>query len=297
MAKKTNKTSHVMNLLTNGASPEGGGVPGDSPAVPEGAVPAAPAAAVSAVPEKKGDIQSHTVVPSKVTVVDEGSRNDRISQEILNNLSEALEEETVENSNLDMEMETSQAVESALADAAADEARKEAPAPAAQPPEEPEGDASVFATVNAQETSPQPDAPAAESAGESAPSAPSPAPQKQETPKIKPDVNPKTAHHAVIQGSNLIDDQYCFVNIMEQLILRQDINSYMNQYNVCKCARCMADVCALALSGMPAKYVVTSKDSISPLVSYYESRNKVLILTELIKACNKVRENPRHDKA
>ena len=81
---------------------------------------------------------------------------------------------------------------------------------------------------------------------------------------------------------------------MEQLILRQDMTKVLEQYNVCTCTRCIADVCALTLSALPAKYVVTSKDSISPLLSYYESRNKIPMLTAMIKACNMVRDNPRH---
>ena len=95
-------------------------------------------------------------------------------------------------------------------------------------------------------------------------------------------------------SSRLLNNEYHFVNVMEQLILRQNMDSYLEQYNVCKCTRCMADVCALTLTGLPSKYVVTSKDSLSPLLSYYESKYKIYMLTEIIKACNKVRENPRH---
>ena len=84
MPKKTNKTSHVMDLLTNGASSEPNETGSDSAALAD---PAASA-------EKKNNVQSTTVIPSKVTVVDEGSRNDRLSQEILNNLSEELQKET-----------------------------------------------------------------------------------------------------------------------------------------------------------------------------------------------------------
>ncbi len=83
---------------------------------------------------------------------------------------------------------------------------------------------------------------------------------------------------------------------MEQLILRQDIHSFLKQYNVCTCRRCMSDVCALALTGLPSKYVVVSNDSLSPLLSYYESKYKIYMLTELIKACNLVREHPRHER-
>ena len=105
-------------------------------------------------------------------------------------------------------------------------------------------------------------------------------------------------HHAIIPksqiSSNLQTGEYRFVNVMEQLMLRQDVASFQEQYNVCKCKKCTADVCALALTGLPSKYVVTRKDSLSPILSYYESKYKIFMLTELIKACNKVRESPRH---
>ena len=78
--------------------------------------------------------------------------------------------------------------------------------------------------------------------------------------------------------------------------MRQNLETVLTQHNVCTCHRCMSDVCALALTGLPAKYVVTSKDSISPLLSYYENKYKIPVLTEMMKACNKVRENPRHKK-
>ena len=85
MAKKTNKTSHVMDLLTNGASPEV-----ETPANGSGA---APSPAGGPAQEKAGEAQAHPAA-SKVTVVDEGSLNDRLSQEILSNLSKELKDDT-----------------------------------------------------------------------------------------------------------------------------------------------------------------------------------------------------------
>lgn len=278
--KKTNKTSHVMNLLTNGAPDTSGSAEtaGDASVSPD-----------SSVQEKKGDIQSHTVTPKKVTVVDEGSRNDRLSQEILSKLSEELDEEEVDEEAMD-------GAEEAASEADADPAPEES-LPDAE--DSPSAEAPVgYDPVSGDDGQ----ASEAEPAGE-------PADQEEDPGDVdlsaadenaSEPVQPSKAHHAIIPKSqlnkNLLGDAYSFVNIMEQLILRQDIHSFLVQYNVCTCPRCMADVCALALSGMPPKYVVTSKDSISPLLSYYESRNKILMLTELIKACNKVRENPRHDK-
>ncbi|MCI8950189.1 MAG: hypothetical protein HFG49_09115 [Lachnospiraceae bacterium] len=285
--KKTNKTSHVMNLLTNGTSPEAGGA-SDAAAPVDGS----PAASQ----EKKGDVQSHTVTPSKVTVVDEGSRNDRLSQEIFNKLSEELEEETKETNKedtLNAPEPEPEGIKMDSGSASLDESiEAQTPSDAQLPESEPEDTISSEPAEEEQETSLEP-------AEETAAEPQIPSREESSVSAAETDAAPKKATpRSIIPPSqidqNLNNDQYRFVNVMEQLILRQDINDYLEQYNVCKCTRCMADVCALALSGLPAKYVVTSKDSISPLLSYYESRNKIPVLTALIKACNMVRENPRH---
>lgn len=258
MAKKTNKTSHVMDLLTNGASPE-----------TEAAEPVSEAA--SPAQEKKSDVQSHTVTPAKVTVVDEGSRNDRLSQEILGKLTEELEEEARQEQPAGeaetlLEQGETPVQESAEEAAVPDEAAEESAADAAEAP-----------------------LPVAENVSQVV--------EVEETPKA-PAAPPK--EHPIIPESHFTshtrDREYRFVNVMEQLLMRQDLDSVLQQHNVCTCPRCMSDVCALALTGLPPKYVVTSKDSISPLLSYYENKYKIPLLTELMKACNKVRENPRHKK-
>lgn len=306
--KKTNKTSHVMNLLTNGAPPEA-----DSHA-DASAEAAAPESAAAGGQEKKGDVQSHTVTPTKVTVVDEGSQNDRLSQEIFNKLSEELEEE------INAEPTPSPAP-APVPEPAPAPAPDPAPEPASAPTPEPAPDPAP-ASAPAPEPAPAPapaptpdpapepapapapaPTPAPDSAPEPAPasapaSAPEPAPAPAPEKEAPVQMSGRTAHHAFLASGNetLINGEFRFVNVMEHLMLRQDISSYMDQYNVCKCPRCMADVCALALTGLPPKYVVTSKDSLSPLISYYENRNKITILTALIKACNRVRENPHHKR-
>ena len=296
MPKKTNKTSHVMDLLTNGASSEPNETGSDSAALAD---PAASA-------EKKNNVQSTTVIPSKVTVVDEGSRNDRLSQEILNNLSEELQKETGQAPAAEPapSNKTMNPDEIAAAFAAAQAPAAPTAPPAAEPAPSnktmsPDESAAAFAAAQA------PAAPSTPPAAEPAPAAPAaPAPQAQTAPaaqtKAAPAQPDKPTPRSIIPKSqiseNLTDDQYRFVNVMEQLILRQDIHSFLKQYNVCTCRRCMSDVCALALTGLPSKYVVVSNDSLSPLLSYYESKYKIYMLTELIKACNLVREHPRHER-
>lgn len=251
MAKKTNKTSHVMDLLTNGASPETEDIQpvNESP---------------SSAPEKKSDVQSHTVTPAKVTVVDEGSRNDRLSQEILGKLTEELEDETRQ----DQPAEETKTIPESEEEPTLENVEETAAV----------ADETVVPDEITEETAADVDVdeaalPVAEKLSRAA--------------EIIPE-----SHFS----SHTKDREYRFINVMEQLLMRQDLETVLEQHNVCTCPRCMSDVCALALTGLPPKYVVTSKDSISPLLSYYENKYKISLLTELMKACNKVRENPRHKK-
>ena len=92
-------------------------------------------------------------------------------------------------------------------------------------------------------------------------------------------------------------DHYHMVNVMEQILKRMNLKQYLKQYDVCMCSRCQADVRALILTRLPAKYVVVDESSTAPIIGFYESKFKVRILTEIIKACMDVKENPRHDRS
>lgn len=304
MSKKTNKTSHVMDLLTNGASTDT-----DSPVTE----------AVSNQEKKPADVQSHTVTPAKVTVVDEGSRNDRLSQEILGKLTEELEQEARQETagSLNTETTDSQDGDLTAADppdsqpadpAVPDESQSQNPSDpdnsqnqnSADPDESQNQNSADSPNESPVDASDSPGTEAAGSAdgsdddfGESSPIQEKAA----DMPKVKA-VSPQKEPHPIIPesqfNSRFQDKEYRFINVMEQLLMRQNLEAVLTQYDVCTCPRCMSDVCALVLTGLPAKYVVTSRDSISPLISYYENKYKIPVLTELMKACDRVRQNPRH---
>lgn len=307
MSKKTNKTSHVMDLLTNGASTDT-----DSPVTE----------AVSNQEKKPADVQSHTVTPAKVTVVDEGSRNDRLSQEILGKLTEELEQEARQETAGSLNTETTDSQDGDLTAADAPDSQ---PADPAEPDEsqsqelsDPDNSQNQNPTDSAdpdesqnQNSADSPnespvdasDSPGTEAAGSADGSdddfgESSPIQEKAaDMPKVKA-VSPQKEPHPIIPesqfNSRFQDKEYRFINVMEQLLMRQNLEAVLTQYDVCTCPRCMSDVCALVLTGLPAKYVVTSRDSISPLISYYENKYKIPVLTELMKACDRVRQNPRH---
>lgn len=92
------------------------------------------------------------------------------------------------------------------------------------------------------------------------------------------------------------EDNCHMVNVMEQIVKGMNLCRYMEQYEVCLCSRCQADVLALILTRLPAKYVVVAACPTAPIISFYESKFRVRIITEIIKACIDVKENPRHGR-
>ncbi|MCI8821164.1 MAG: late competence development ComFB family protein [Lachnospiraceae bacterium] len=246
MAKKTNKTSHVLNLLTNSASAD------ETETTASGQ-------------DKKSDIQSHTA-QTKVTVVDEGSRNDRVSQDILNRLSEELADEVpLEADDLPTELSAPSPVQTpVMNEKTVEPANTEKTEPVSADTKERKPDLADLEEIELE-----------------------PADMEETDPVLK-------------SGGRLSDqlqnNDFHFINVMEELIMQHDLEHILKQYNVCTCPRCKADVCALTLTGLPAKYVVAGDHSVSPILNYYKNRYRISILAELSKACNTVREHPHHKR-
>ncbi len=83
-------------------------------------------------------------------------------------------------------------------------------------------------------------------------------------------------------------------NVMEEVVER-NIDDYINKFSVCKCNRCRADIKALALTKLPAKYVVLSDSTRAPMVSFYAGRYETQAKNEIIFACTTVKDKPRHE--
>ncbi|MCI8465822.1 MAG: hypothetical protein HFI63_08205 [Lachnospiraceae bacterium] len=239
MAKKTNKTSHVLNLLTNGA-PEG-----------EEAKESQGSAA-----KETGAAETHATAPeNKVIVVNETSENEKLSNEIKDRLEAQLEAEVAQAT-----------------------ASGEIPAPSVE--------------TSAREEAFEVDErePASEAA--SADTVPEPAveeaPSKQE-PETDSGVSEEEKKAPKTRAYNMM-------NVMERLLvnMESDMEEEMRQNGVCMCDRCRADVQALVLTQMPAKYVIVDSSNISPIIGYYENRYRISMLTEILKACVTVKEKPRH---
>jgi hypothetical protein len=92
-----------------------------------------------------------------------------------------------------------------------------------------------------------------------------------------------------------VEKEYVFLNVMETLV-RERVDTYMNQFATCQCSRCKADIIALALTSLPSKYVVVSRNAATPLMNFYSQRYAGVITVEITKACTKVKEHPHHGR-
>lgn len=96
-------------------------------------------------------------------------------------------------------------------------------------------------------------------------------------------------------NSAATENDYVFLNVMENLV-NETVDKWMQQFGTCTCSRCKADVIALALTNLPAKYVVVGRNAAAPLMNFYSQQFSGAITVEVTKACTKVMERPHHNR-
>lgn len=256
MARKSNKTAHVLNLLSGQDSG------GESEKETEQAKAAAPEAAPEVKPEpseeqepaaKASTASPAQEVPSNISIIDSAAKeNDPVAEKIREELLKDLGEET----------------------------EKTVTAETEEVKPEPAVTATASATVTVSTAA----------APEPAPTSPEPAPEpeeEEETLELAPEPEEEP------EASAEPEPDYVMLNVMERVV-KDNIIYFMKQFEVCTCDRCRADTIALTLNGLPAKYQIVDRSAVDPLSSYYASRLISQVTVEALKACTQVKENPRH---
>ncbi len=318
MARKSNKTAHVLNLLSGQqdsageseketlqpqkTTTEAATTTAKAEAVEENAVSAPAPVEVQPVPVPVPE------VPSNISIIDNGAKEDdpvaeRIHDELLKELEkEAGIESTPEVEAPKMEVEASippvmEEPKAVTPSTPVVEAPKgEVSAPVVEAPkdevsapvvEAPKGE--VSAPVMEEPKTVTPPAPATETPKAEAPvaSQPEPAEPEEEILELAPEPPAKP------EPSKEPEPDYVMLNVMQRIV-EDKIIYFMKQFDVCTCPRCKADTIALTLSGLPAKYKIVDKFAVDPLVSYYTSRLISQVTVEALKACTQVKDNPRH---
>ncbi len=119
--------------------------------------------------------------------------------------------------------------------------------------------------------------------------APEPAPAATARPIPEPVVESASAPISPVTPRTM------YVNVMESLVEDRAMK-YIEMFGLCKCSRCVADVKALALNRLEAKYVVMQEGEVIPRISLYEGKYAAAVTAQLLSACKIVMEHPRHDR-
>lgn len=305
-SNNSNKTARVMNLLSRNreAAPAEESLPqeqeGAAEAIPA-AHPAAPAAnpTASAVSNLMSSLHPDAAVSSQIKSALEAD----LAAELGDAASapaapaEQPEQPAMTFPSFDEEEDLSEpAAESEAPELPELPEAPEAPEEAALPetpelPETPAPAAPVQAAPVVEEApaapAPQPEPPVAEAK----PAQPEqPAQSQAAIPSVQPAVSSEDTGRQPSKFHDLI-----YVNVMQQLV-EEAAPKYMRLYGVCTCPRCQVDVKALALCGLPSKYVVMRKGEMVPRISVYEGKYSAAVTAQLLWACKLVMEKPHHGR-
>ena len=309
---RSSKTDHVLNLLAHPSSPtpekpsEPSPVPVPSPAAetapaptPEPAAPtaqAAPAAPVADAPTRETRLAPPILEVAR-------ANNEALEEAIHSALEDALLEHLEEESP---SLEPEPAPETAPENLPIPES---APVPEPEPVPAPEpGPEPAPAPIPAPEPEPVPE-PAPTPAPELEPApAPAPAPEPEPTPEPAPKPEPVPQPKPVPETDAASDvkallaaeppyislpDGSRYTNVM-RILVEEKLERYIALFHLCDCPRCWADAKALALSRLPAKYVVLSESAYPPMINLYRAKFDSMVTSQVVYACKQVLDAPRH---
>ena len=275
----SSKTAHVMNLLSRTrANPAAEAAAQEKAVQPaEAAVPPTPAAAAPAPAPAPAESAPQSTPPTS-PIIASLSSDHAISSQIKDALASSLEE--LAESEPVAETPPAPVVEEVP------QPKSVAEEPAAPVIEEVPQPKPVVETPPAPvvEEVPQPKSVAEEPA----------APVIEEVPQPEPVVETPPAPVAVDSAAEKPDEEEVIcANIMEILVERK-AETYMELFGLCCCDRCKMDVQALALTELPAKYVVMAKNELPLRLSLYEGRMNTAVTAQILRACKVVLAEPRH---
>lgn len=94
--------------------------------------------------------------------------------------------------------------------------------------------------------------------------------------------------------STLIDCRRNVVNVTE-LIAEAKVGEVIAMMEACSCPKCVYDILAIALNSLPTRYVTTDVGKQFIQLNSYKKQFETDVVAALIKACQIVKDSPRHD--
>ncbi|MDD2510056.1 MAG: late competence development ComFB family protein [Syntrophomonas sp.] len=84
------------------------------------------------------------------------------------------------------------------------------------------------------------------------------------------------------------------INIVEELVWECINEVIEHRPGKCRCDRCIADICALALNQMKPRYVASDRGKTISKAAFLEKDLKIALLVVVADAVERVNANPRH---
>ena len=89
-------------------------------------------------------------------------------------------------------------------------------------------------------------------------------------------------------------DDYVLVNMHEDIVA-ENVKERITAMDMCSCAKCFSDACALALNELPPKYVTTRQGKL--LTMAFQLRREIAddISVIVTRALHTVKQSPKHE--
>lgn len=296
MSKKSNKTSHVINLITNRTglsaeeleqvvSPSRDQIYYESPPEVERIIEA-PAERLIPAPSKR----RLNVSEISGDISEAVSAQIRASLEIVE-----IQETKVRTKAVEDKIKAREAVKQARmgerAEMSMERLTKDVkPAITATRREEPQVE--TFAPENFNQSDESIEESAGDDEGDDEPQ-PKPAANTEPPAAPEPANKEEPSHERTVTTSSKSMEGLILANILEE-VMRLEAPKIMKGLGMCCCERCLNDVLAIALNSIPPKYVVTQKGALFAKIASYGVQYQTDIFAHLTKACVTVGNSPSH---
>lgn len=90
-----------------------------------------------------------------------------------------------------------------------------------------------------------------------------------------------------------VEPAFHYINVYESLVIER-LEEFQKMFDVCTCPRCTADLIALTLTNLPAKYIVSDNSKTIPLLSFYREKFRTSVAAQLSSACIVIKQKPYH---
>ena len=88
--------------------------------------------------------------------------------------------------------------------------------------------------------------------------------------------------------------KYYFKNSLEEIVVEEVAAILKRAPDMCKCEKCFADICAVALNSLEPRYVTTAMGELHSRISMLNFQKQIEISTEVFNAVDIAKKNPRH---